>query len=156
MKKLFFIALFSIMLAFGSQAQEYKTGVGIRYGWGKGLTVKHFLGEQVALEGILNSQYKGFSMTGLVEFHKPIANADHLNWFYGGGAQIGFWDGKYGYKNFEAGSNTVIGLVGIIGAELNLGFIPISLTIDWKPTLNLVGQSGFWGDGGALSLRYTF
>ena len=157
MKKLFFIGLFSLIMVFGSFAQDYKTGVGIRYGWGKGLTVKHFLGEKVALEGILNSQWKGFSLTGLLEFHKPLLDIEHLNWYYGGGGHIGWWDGKYDYKpQFDDGSNTGIGLVGVVGVELNLGFIPINFSVDWKPSLNLVGASGFWGDGGALSIRYIF
>lgn len=157
MKKIFFLTLFSMLFAFSSQAQSYDTGIGIRYGWGKGLTVKHFLGEQVALEGILNSQWKGFSLTGLVEYHKPLLNSDLLNWYYGGGAHIGWWNGKYDYKpQFESGTNTVIGMVGVLGVELHLDFIPISISGDWKPSLNLIGASGFWGDGGALSIRYTF
>lgn len=155
MKKFTLALLLFIFIFSGAIAQNYKTGLGIRTGWGNGITVKHFIGESTALEGILNTQWKGFSFTGLLEFHKPLLNSDNLNWFYGAGGHVGFWDGKYNSR-FDSGTNTVVGLVGILGAELSLNFIPISVSIDWKPSLALVNSSGFWGDGGALSIRYTF
>jgi hypothetical protein len=40
--------------------------------------------------------------------------------------------------------------------EYNFKEIPFNLSLDWKPALNLVGSSGFWGDGGAISIRYIF
>ena len=57
----------------------------------------------------------------------------------------------------EGGSTyTVIGIDGIIGLEYSFTEIPINVSIDWKPVLNIIGYSGFWGDGGALSVRYMF
>lgn len=155
MKKLLFLGLFSFVCLSGLQAQDYTTGIGIRSGWGSGLSLKHFVGEKTALEGILNSQYKGFSLTGLFEIHHPALNLNHFYWYYGAGAHIGFWNGKYDSR-FESGNNTVIGIDGILGVEYNFDFIPINIGIDWKPALNLVNASGFWGDGGAVSLRYVF
>jgi len=34
--------------------------------------------------------------------------------------------------------------------------VPFNISIDWKPAYNLWGYSGFWADGGALSIRYIF
>ncbi|MFA5327988.1 MAG: hypothetical protein WC384_09370 [Prolixibacteraceae bacterium] len=155
MKKFTLIFFTTLVLSFATQAQDYKTGIGIRSGWGSGLSWKHFLGEQTAFEGILNSQWKGFSLTGLFEIHKNAFNADRLYWYYGGGGHIGFWNGKYNSR-FDAGNNTIIGIDGVLGLEYNFDFIPINLSVDWKPALNLVGVSGFWGDGGAVSIRYIF
>jgi hypothetical protein len=51
---------------------------------------------------------------------------------------------------------TVIGIDGILGIEYNFEEVPINIGVDWKPAFNLTGYSGFWGDGGALSIRYIF
>jgi hypothetical protein len=91
----------------------------------------------------------------LYEIHNPAFDIDRLNWYYGVGGHIGFWDGKYDDR-FDAGNNTVIGIDGILGLEYNFKEIPFNLSLDWKPALNLVGSSGFWGDGGAISIRYIF
>jgi len=40
--------------------------------------------------------------------------------------------------------------------EYNFKEIPFNLGIDWKPVFNLTGASGFYGDGGAISIRYIF
>jgi len=34
--------------------------------------------------------------------------------------------------------------------------VPINIGLYWKPIFNVVGYSGFWGDGGALSVRFIF
>jgi len=155
MKKITLVLFLSLFFIIVSSAQDYKTGIGIRSGWGSGLTLKHFLGEQTAFEGILNSQWRGFSITGLFEVHKNAFNTDRLYWYYGGGGHIGFWNGRYNSR-FDSGNNTIIGVDGILGLEYNFDFIPINLSLDWKPALNLVGVSGFWGDGGGFSIRYIF
>ena len=78
-----------------------------------------------------------------------------MNWYAGFGAHIGFWDGN-NTRWGDDRSYTVIGLDGILGLEYNFTEIPVNFSIDWKPSFNLVGYSGFWGDGGALSIRYIF
>jgi len=32
----------------------------------------------------------------------------------------------------------------------------VNIGLDWKPMLNLIGHTGFWGDGAAISVRYVF
>ncbi|HAX94627.1 MAG TPA: hypothetical protein DCY25_11950, partial [Bacteroidales bacterium] len=75
-----------------------------------------------------------------------------------GGGHIGFWNGDNTYDRWgDAGTNyTVIGIDGILGIEYNFEEVPINIGLDWKPAFNLTGYSGFWGDGGALSIRYIF
>jgi len=156
MKKLIFITLFSFVCLFAAKAQDYNTGIGLRGGWGAGLTVKHFLGQNKAVEGILDSRWHGLGITGLYEISHQAFATPRLNWYYGIGGHIGFWDGKY-YWDYHNDSNyTVIGIDGILGLEYNFEEIPFNLSIDWKPAFNLTDSSGFWGDGGAISLRYIF
>ena len=156
MKNLIFVLLILLLFGLESKSQDYNTGIGLRGGWGTGLTVKHFLGDKAAVEGILDSRWRGFSLTGLYEIHNTAFDIDRLNWYYGFGGHIGFWNGKNVGWADDNNNYTVIGIDGILGIEYNFDFIPINLSIDWKPALNLAGSSGFWGDGGAISIRYIF
>ena len=109
------------------------------------------------IEGILAARWKGFIITGLYEIHNNQGfEVDRLYWYYGFGGHIGFWDGSNVSWADDDDSYTVIGIDGILGLEYNFSEVPINLSIDWKPAFNLVGYSGFWGDGGAISIRYIF
>lgn len=158
MKRIILTILVAVAFTAFSTAQDYKTGIGLRAGYPAGLSVKHFISNNAALEGILATQWRGFVVTGLFEAHKPLADVDRLKWFYGFGAHVGFWNGST-YRSYwmEPGTSyTVIGIDGILGLEYSFEEIPINLSLDWKPAFNLTGYTGFWGDGGALSIRYIF
>jgi hypothetical protein len=139
-----------------ADAQDYNTGVGLRGGFSNGLTIKHFVSRKSAYEGLLSSRWRGFDITGLYEIHNEAFEVEHLNWYYGFGAHIGFWDGDNVSWGKAGATYTVIGLDGILGIEYNFSEVPINIGIDWKPALNLTGFPGFWGDGGAVSIRYIF
>lgn len=158
MKKLLFAVTLALCLISFSHAQDYNTGIGLRAGLYNGLTVKHFLSEKAAVEGILASRWSGFEVTGLYEIHARAFEVDRLNWYYGIGGHVGFYNGDKTKDSWgTAGTTyTVIGIDGILGLEYNFTEIPINLSIDWKPAFNLTGYSHFWGDGGALSIRYIF
>ncbi len=156
MKKLILSFTFLFFLSGVTLAQNYTTGIGLRGGFSNGLTVKHFVSANNALEGILSTRWGGFNVTGLYEIHNYPFAVQGLSWYYGFGAHIGFWDGNdVGWAD-DDGAYTVIGADGVIGLEYNFVEVPINLSLDWKPSLNLIGHSGFWGDGGALSIRYIF
>lgn len=139
------------------QAQDYSTGIGLRGGWYNGLTAKHFLSEKSAVEGILTTRWQGFSVTALYELHKYTAfGVERLNWYYGGGAHLGFWNGTYTTWGTAGTTYLVIGIDGILGIEYNFAEIPINLSLDWKPAFNLIGYFDFWVDGAAASVRYIF
>jgi hypothetical protein len=156
MKKLLFTLFIVTSLSALTQAQDYNTGIGLRGGWASGLTVKHFLSGKSAVEGILDSRWKGFSVTGLYEIHQQAFDVSRLNWYYGVGGHIGFWNGENVSWADNHNNYTIVGIDGILGLEYNFKEIPFNLSIDWKPAFNLAGYSGFWGDGGAISLRYIF
>jgi hypothetical protein len=147
-----FILIVSILLSVG--AQDYKTGIGLRGGISQGLTLKHFLNEKTVIEGLLQTHWGGFELTGLYEINNPRAfDVERLNWYYGFGAHLGSYEGKNVPWNT---SGTVVGIDGIIGLEYNFSEAPINIGIDWKPVFNLMGDTNFRGDGGALSIRYIF
>lgn len=140
----------------GVQAQDYTTGIGVRGGVANGITVKHFIGETAALEGIVASRWRGWNITGLYEKHARAFQVPTLNWYYGGGAHIGFWNGNHVKWAKDDKDYTVIGIDGILGLEYTFKEVPFNISIDWKPSFNLSGYNGFWGDNGALSVRYVF
>lgn len=158
MKKIILIPLFLILFSITVKSQDYNTGIGLRGGpFFNGVSAKHFVTSNVALEGILTTRWSGFNITGLYEIHDQAFNTDRLNWYYGLGAHIGFWEGAdFKWADDIYAFYTVIGVDGIIGLEYNFYEIPINISIDWKPIINLIGHSSFWGDDGAISIRYIF
>lgn len=155
MKRGIIILIMCVCLSGLAVAQEYNTGIGIRAGISSGLTIKHFKSRKVALEGLLTTRWSGFDLTGLYEVHGKAFDVDHLNWYYGGGAHVGFYNGSNAYWGHDGVSYTVVGVDGILGLEYTFGELPINIGIDWKPTLNLVGYAGLWSEGG-ISVRYVF
>jgi hypothetical protein len=158
MKRILITLTLTTFLLISANAQDYNTGIGLRAGLTNGLTIKHFVSQRHAVEGLFATRWRGFEITGLYEVHNTAFDVDRLNWYYGIGAHIGFWNGDYTHKYWgdENVNYTVIGIDGIIGIEYNFKEIPINLGLDWKPAFNLSGYTGFWGDGGAFSIRYIF
>lgn len=162
MKRYFIIGFFCLMFTASSHSQDYyHTAVGVRLGLGPGLTVKHFLNHTNALEGIVSLRWRGFMVTALYEKESVAFNTPGLNWFVGGGAHIGFWGSYYDsnpwwdYDNNQDGY-TIIGADFILGMEYTFEYIPLNLSLDWKPAINFIGYTGFWGDFIAFSIRYAF
>ena len=148
MKRLLLICLISIT-ALTTKSQNYTTSAGIRLGPNSaaitsGFTVKHFLNEKTAVEGILGIN-DGVGICGLYEIHFPIEAVPNLQWFAGPGAYIAF-------RN----STTSFGAAGVVGMDYKFEEIPLNLTIDWKPELNLISKVAFESSGLGISVRYTF
>lgn len=155
MRRLILMVFLATGIMMLTNAQDYKTGLGLRFGDGAGLTVKHFISNRGAIEGFLFSKWHGFNITGLYEIHAQAFDVDNLKWFYGFGAHIGFYNGDYVSWGEPGYGYNVFGLDGIAGLEYSFTEAPISLGIDLKPALNLVGYTGLWMEFG-LSARYIF
>jgi hypothetical protein len=155
MKKKLLVLAVIISAATFSYAQDYTTGIGLRGGFSNGLTIRHFISESTAVEALVQTRWSGFSVTGLYEIQRNNAfDVDRLNWYYGVGAHLGMYNSTdYTWSN-STGSVLVLGVDAILGMEYNFEELPINLSIDWKPAFNVLGGTKFWGDGGALSIRY--
>lgn len=139
------------------QAQDYTSAIGIRGGWYRGLTFKHFLSDRLAFEGLLMTRYRGINLTALLEIHNSINEVEGLKWYYGGGAHVGYYNSYYYYSNGLDNYNMIMGVDGILGLEYTFTDFPFNISLDWKPTFNLFGGDYYFsGDSGALSIRYTF
>lgn len=61
MKKIALSILFSVCILSFSFAQDYQTSIGLRGGFANGLTLKHFVSQNTAFEGIVASRWKGLN-----------------------------------------------------------------------------------------------
>jgi hypothetical protein len=156
MKKIIVTLALTIFLVVSATGQDYRTSLGLRAGYPYGLTVKHFLNKTNAIEGVLASSWGGFVITGLYENEHWTGEYPGLNWFWGVGAHIGFWDAGRNPNIDEAYVGSVIGADAILGLEYTFDEIPLNLSIDLLPSVNLIGHTGWGGIFGALSVRYVF
>src|SRR5665213_3037618 len=109
MKKLItytFILGSFLLISKRSNAQDYKTAVGLKFGgYENGISVKYFTTSFVALEGELGFRDNGVVITGLYEFHQEAFGLHELKFYYGAGAHIG-GVGSGTYRRFN-GDNQV-------------------------------------------------
>ncbi|MDP4185779.1 MAG: hypothetical protein Q8862_11540 [Bacteroidota bacterium] len=149
-----FISLLSL------KAQDYKLAIGGRFGPASGITVKGFLDRSHALEGIFDFRWGGTMITGLYEFQKPIGDLPAMSWYYGLGGHVGFWnedDPHYpGWKFDHSGNYSAFGVDGVLGLEYKIREIPFTLSLDWKPMINVGDYNAFWADMFGFSVRYRF
>ena len=156
MKKYFITLIIVFSFLITSNAQDYRTSLGIRGGLPVGVTLKHFLNKSNAVEGILATRWGGFTLTGLYEFERWTGEYPALNWYFGFGAHLGTWSQGYNPRLDESYSGLVFGADGILGIEYTFDEIPLNLSLDILPSVNLVGYTGWGGINGALSIRYVF
>jgi hypothetical protein len=138
------------------QAQsDYQAALGARIGTPFGLSGKVFLTQDVAVEGHFGSRRRGFEMGSAALWHRDIGWQGDFNWYFGGGAHIGF--SEYGpVPEGSERTETTFGFDGIVGIEYTLRSLPLNLAIDYKPEVNITGVTGADFLSGALSVRYVF
>jgi hypothetical protein len=157
MKRITILATFLLFSQLAANAQDFRTGIGIRGGLFSGLSIKHFVSQANALEGVVATHHRGLVLAGMYQMHANAFDAPGLNWYYGGGAHLGF----YNYRStpwFSSSENngnfSTLGLIGVVGLEYKIDEIPITIGVDVTPAFNLIGHTGFWINTG-LTLRYV-
>jgi len=154
MKKIIFVTLLSASAKFSFSQSTYSKAIGAKFPAGFSVTYKDFLTDTRNIEAQATIWNKGFKVSGLYEFNfYSFNNADGLAWFAGPGAHIGFWKEQY-KKDYN--SNIDIGIDGIIGLDYKFKDAPVNLSIDWQPSITLIGTAGFAPASGGLAVRYTF
>ena len=159
MKKRMLLAGFCAVLFLAGKAQstgtEYETAVGVKFYPGA-LSVKHFNNSNTAWEGLGYFWKYGFRATGLYEFHMDIDAVPGLKWYAGPGAHLGFWNNKWHDKYPDRSHGINIGIDGVLGLDYKFDGAPINISLDWQPSLNLVGYNYFEGGWGGLGIRFAF
>lgn len=147
MKKKFGVLFLAMMgFAFSVKAQAYQNAVGIRFSNNDailktGVSFRHFTGSNIALEGLLT--FDPVALGLLVEKFKPFSVAG-LTWFYGGGA----------YVAIEGRNN--LGVLGILGLDYKFQGVPLNLSLDWKPELQIIKNVEFEPAAVGVGIRFAF
>lgn len=124
------------------QAQEYKGAIGLRFGYGWGVSGKYFFNTNGygkssghAIEGLLRYGYHGviftqpgINLTALYEKHWALGRAERWSVLAGGGMALGYGN-KSNVKIFA------FGVEPILGVDVLLQRWPVNFTIDYKPTI---------------------
>jgi len=132
-------------LAQPALAQKYRTAAGVRSGGGNyGITIQQLVLPSTTLEGLAMLAPRERSATLLVERHFGILGPS-LNYYFGVGAHVGYHKDNGNFWGFD----------GMVGAEYKIAFVPVVLSLDFKPTVefNAVDWNRF---PTAFSVRYIF
>lgn len=157
MKKIF-ITLFVAFMAIQLSAQEYKSAIGGKVGYGLIATYKTFLSESSAVDIFGGIRWGGFVAGAYWLKHTPINSIDNLSWYWGLGGSFTTWDYGYsGYNNYYE-----LGISGVLGLDYAFDEMPLNVSLDWAPTIVVADSydypgssiNRFRGGYGALSIRY--
>jgi hypothetical protein len=151
MYKIIFALVFFIALSFTKKAsaQDYKVAIGIRFSssaptLSNSVSVKYFMNDRDALEGLISFGTR-FGIGGLWERHQLIGSIPAFTWFYGGGGYVGFQS-----------SRAYVGPTGVVGLDYKFENVPLNLSLDWKPELDIIPAINFVPDAFGLTARFTF
>ena len=149
-KILIFFALTCVAAA-GANAQEYRTAFGAKFYTGDGsiggLNIRHSTAEHTALEGSLLFFSGGVGIEGLYEYQGPVAGAEGLQYFVGGGGMLGFGTRK--------NSETAFALRLTGGLDYKFADAPIDVSLGFDPFFYLAPTTGSNLSLG-IGLRYVF
>jgi hypothetical protein len=150
------LALFTITKSSAqSMGSSYETAVGVKF-WPGALSIKHFVQDNTALEGLANFWDHGFRFTGLYELHGDINGAPGLKWYVGPGAHLGWYNGNWHHGDYYySDGGFSLGIDGVLGLDYKINGAPIALSLDINPYLELANHTyvDVWG---GLGVRYTF
>jgi hypothetical protein len=139
-------------------AQEYKSAIGAKLGYGLVGSYKTFLNEKAALDIFAGIGWGNSFLGGVYyQHHMPIGSVPGLQWFVGGG--VSFWSFSSGVG---FGGYYELGIAGDIGLDYAFENIPLNLSVDYAPTFVILDSydcpgctySRFRGGYGALTARY--
>jgi hypothetical protein len=147
------IFLFSIA-AYNASAQYsakslYKTAFGVRV-VPFGVTFKTFLGQKNKAIELIGNFNDGFRVTGFYELHGDLTANKTMKWYFGFGAHGGYYD-----NNENDGIS--FGFDGIVGLDYKFKTLPINLSLDWQPSMELITpKTAFQADRGGIAARFAF
>jgi hypothetical protein len=154
MQKIFVLLIAILFIATVHAQAPYNRALGVKFPGGFSLTYKKFVSDSRNLEAQFMVWNKGFRVAGLYEFNfYTFDKVPGLSWFVGPGAHVGFWKSAY-EKTYN--SQIDLGIDGIIGLDYKFKTAPINVSLDWEPSVTLLGSAGFTPVFGGAAIRYTF
>jgi len=150
-KKFFLILLLllagSILFSQRTFAQDYRFALGLRLSndiptISNSVSGKYFVTDLNAIEGIVSFGSR-FGIGALLELHRPFATPG-LSWYFGGGAYVGWED-----------HDTYLGPTGVLGLDYKFANVPVNLSLDWKPELDIIPRINFVSEAFAVAIRFV-
>jgi hypothetical protein len=143
-------------------SSTYNTGIGLRGGLTSGFTVTHFFSGNEAFIGILGYRGHSWSLTAMYGRFANAYNITGLYWYYGYGAHLsmaGHHTGRFAERDYyhHHDDEFGIGIDGLVGMEYKIPQIPIAVSLELKPFLEINSGSHFWfaADPG-IGIKLTF
>jgi hypothetical protein len=141
MKKVSLLITLFFSLAFGAaNAQTYQTAIGAKFYTGDGsiggINVRHSTSVNTALEASLLFFSGGAGIEGLYEYQGPIAGAEGLQYFVGGGGLLGVGTGKHN----DNSTRFALRLTG--GVDYKFADAPLNVSIGFDPFFNIAPSTG--------------
>ena len=149
MKKI--VTIIAAVLCFAAVASAQPRAIGVRATYGAELSYQHTLGGANFVEADLGwAGNVGFNLAGIYNF--VIGSVNNFNFYAGPGAALSL----YSYTQDETAKTGLgLGIAGQLGAEYEFA-IPLTLSLDWRPVFNFLGNTGFGWHSIALGIRYRF
>jgi hypothetical protein len=166
------IILFSLLICFlsSTNAQQYDRSAGLRLGGTSGITYKKFIVDEQAIEFLLSSRNNGIQATGIYVYHLPmqVSSDENFYFYYGFGGHVGL-EQHNGFKKEVISGNpdsffykkenyVAMGVDVLAGVEYRLFSVPVTFSIDVKPSFNFIGlrytQAHFWDT--SITIKYIF
>lgn len=147
MKKILIIFILFISFKTNTFSQDYKTALGVRLSSAgpiinNSISLKHFINSTMAVEALLSIS-DPTAIGILIEKHKPLFGTS-LSWYKGAGAYIGF------------NTESKFGAQGILGLDYKFQNVPLNLSLDWKPEINIISKILFKATALGFTARFTF
>lgn len=143
-----------------ASAQVNPHAIGLRLGGGSvsgaEISYQHGLTGINRIEfdlGFANSNhYSAFSLSGTYHWVHPTNWTQGMNWYIGPGAYLG---GRSWHSDYfgDRGSQFLLGINGQVGLEYNFQF-PLQVSLDLRPRLGIIGDSGNLDFDLGLGVRY--
>ena len=156
MKTNFFsVVLMTFLFSSFIQAQDYKSAIGAKLGYGLIASYKTFLNEKAAVDIFGGIRWGGLAAGAYYLNHTPIKSVERLTWYWGFGGSFTTWDFGVSDTYYE------IGVSGVLGLDYTFDEIPLNVSVDWAPTFVVADSWDFTGSYnrfrsgyGALTARY--
>ncbi len=155
MKKSLIVLSFLVFMTLGDafaqrrNSSEYSTAIGVRFYPGAITFKQNFLhGNKIeAIAYFWNG--KGTRITGLYEHYYDIEGLNGLQWYVGTGIHFTM------YNEGEFDGNSYFGVDGVLGLDYKIKNAPLNISLDWQPSFDFAGNTGFNGGFGGLGVRYV-
>ncbi len=152
LKKLLIPLFFTFILSAELSAQKvesssYKTAIGVKFYPGA-ISLKHFISKDRCIETLAYS-WRGNRLSGLYEKYFAIPDFESLKWYAGAGAHVSLYD-----KNYYNGAS-FIGADAVLGLDYKPEGLPLNLSLDWQPSLDLGGGNGFSANWAGIGVRFV-